>query len=155
VVVRDRREVHDHGIRLAHVPVGVPYAGRDVHQPATVVGEEDTGAQSLRGRLHTIVIERDLQLAEHEEVAVLVPLVHPPALRLAGPDRERVGEHERIRVPVPALVEHLEDGAAIVHVCRHVTEGDARRHRREPLTVRRDGLHVLNWASHRCGPYQR
>src|SRR5437763_1614308 len=98
-----------------------------------MLGQVDLGDEALRGGLVAIVVEDDLQVAEHQEVAVLVLLVHGPALHDPGPQREHVRVHQRAGIPAPARIVELADAAAVVDVRDRVAEGDAIGQLREVL----------------------
>jgi hypothetical protein len=60
----------------------------------------------------------------------------------AWPDREGVGEDERVRMRSPPEVVELADGAALVGVRHEVPEDDTLRPGRQAGAVRSHGLHV-------------
>ena len=114
----------------------------DIDQSAIRFRHQNFADLTTGRRARPRIIEHQLHVSEQDEVPVLMGLVQAPAFDETRSNREAVCEHQWIGVPPPAYIVDLDDAAALVRVCRCLSNGHALEEVLDRLALRRDGLSV-------------
>src|ERR1700676_1979637 len=123
MLVRTGGEVDADDVFVADVSVSVPDQSWNVDDAPVLLAQPKNADLAAGRRVGTHVVEDQLHLTLQQDVPVLMLLVQAPTFDHAGADAEAIDEHDRVGMPVPPRVEHLEDAAARIHVHGEISPG--------------------------------
>jgi hypothetical protein len=142
MLVRTGGEVDADDVLVADVSVSVPDQSWDVDDAPVLLAQPKHADLAAGRRVGTHIVEDELHLTLQQDVPILMLLVQAPTFDHAGADGETINEYDRVRMPVPPCVEHLEDAAARIRVHGEIARQNPRQQPSGRGALRADGLNI-------------